>query len=251
METAMTTENAGPSGRSFTGGDARRLLREANTASLGTLNRDDGGPYVSVVNMATDPMGWPIVLISRLAWHTLNIMAHPKASILAAELPASGDVLTGSRVSVMGTFEPGDPRSLRHRYLSRHPEAGAYIDFGDFSFWRLRPERIHAVAGFGRIETMPADEVFPAVPDWNEIEESAIIHMNDDHRGAVQLYAQRLLGAEGTDWKITAIDPDGCDLAGVSGTLRLAFPAMVRNGKELREAFVALSKQTRGDVNTS
>ena len=240
----MTTENQLPTARSFSGGDARRLLRRVRNSSLGTVNRDDHGPYVSVANIATDHAGWPIIFISKLAWHTQNILANPRASILVADLPQSGDVLTGARVTVMGVLEPVDRGLLRHRYLARHPETTSYIDFGDFSFWRLRPERIHAVAGFGRIETMPAGEVFPDVNQWHEIEESAVRHMNDDHADAVRLYATRLLGARDDDWKIAAIDPDGCDLVGGTGVLRLPFLSPVQNSNELRQAFVALSSKT-------
>ena len=67
----MTT----PASRSFTGAEARLLLRRARTAALGTRNREPEGPYVSLVNIATDGQGHPVIFISRLAWHTRNIEA--------------------------------------------------------------------------------------------------------------------------------------------------------------------------------
>jgi heme iron utilization protein len=50
------------------------------------------------------------------------------------------------------------------------------------------------VAGFGRIETMGADEVFPSADEMIALEEGAIQHMNEDHEDAIQRYAEKLPG---------------------------------------------------------
>ena len=36
--------------------------------------------------------------------------------------------------------------------------------------------------------------------------------MNEDHADAVQLYAGKLLGLAGSDWRMTGIDAEGIDL---------------------------------------
>jgi hypothetical protein len=146
--------------RTFTGEEAHALLARARIASLGTLDSDTGAPYVSVVNIATDGAGLPIVLISRLARHTQNLTKDARGSLLVSELPPEGDALTGPRVTILGTFEPASDPSLRDLYAARHPESLMYLDFPDFTFWRLAPTLVHAVAGFGRIETLPPEEVF-------------------------------------------------------------------------------------------
>lgn len=238
----MTTKKAELPQRSFSGDDARRLFRKARTGSLATLNRDDGGPYVSLINLATDVEGWPIIFISRLAWHTQNLLADGRASIQVAALPAEGDALTGARVTVMGHAEQIEGAVPRRRYLARHPEAVSYIGFADFSFWRLKPQRIHAVAGFGRIETMGAEEVFPAAPDWPELEASAIAHMNADHGDAIQRYGQHVTGSTERGWLVAAIDPDGCDLVCGQHLARLEFKTPARNSGELRLAFKRISE---------
>jgi heme iron utilization protein len=231
--------------RSFTGTEARQLLRRARTGTLASLNRDGGLPYASLVNVATDVDGRPAILISKLAWHTRNLLADTRASLLVAEPPEHGDALTGARVTVMGRFvECAEPR-LRRRYLARHPEAAMYVDFGDFAFWRLEPEVVHAVAGFGRIETLGADEVFPAAAEIVSLEDSAIAHMNADHAEAVRLYATRLLGASDGDWKVAAIDTDGADLFLDGRTLRLAFDEPVWTADALRKSFATLSAKAR------
>jgi putative heme iron utilization protein len=232
--------------RSFSAAAARGLLRRVRTATLSTLNSDDGGPYVSLVNVATDVRGWPVLLISTLAWHTRNLLADPRASLMVMELPAEGDALTGARVTVMGRFSRCPDGDLVRRYLARHPEAELYAGFGDFAIWRMEPERAHAVAGFGRIETIPADEMFPPADEIGAIEEGAVAHMNQDHADAIQRYAEQLLGASPGSWTIAAIDPDGADLRRDHETLRLVFDPPVWSGAALRALLARLGTQTRG-----
>ena len=223
----------------------RQLLRRARTCSLCTLHRGDGTPYGSLANIATDVAGWPLILISRLAWHTQNLETDARASVLVGELPAKGDALVGPRVTVLGQFEPVDDANLRQRYLARHPQAGFYAGFPDFSFWRLRPSAIHGVAGFGRIETLTSGEVFPAATEMEALEVSALEHMNRDHVEAIQLYATRLLGAEPGDWRIGAIDTDGADLVLAEQSLRLNFEEPVLDAGTLRKTFAGLAEKAR------
>ena len=238
--------------RSFSGDEARNLLRRARTATLGTLNRDDGVPYASLVNVATDVRGYPLILVSTLAWHTRNLLGDARASLMVAELPPSGDALTGARVTIMGRFEKVADPQITRRYLARHPAAEMYAGFGDFAFWRMSPDRAHAVAGFGRIETISADEVFPSADEMVALEEGAIAHMNEDHADAIQRYAEKLLGAEPGGWTIAAIDPDGADLRrGEAETLRWPFPAPVYTAAALRSLLANLGAQTRSEGLTS
>lgn len=231
--------------RSFSAQEARNLLRRARTGTLGTLNREDGIPYASLVNVATDVRGWPLILVSTLAWHTRNLLADPRASIMVAELPETGDALTGPRVTLLGRFSKVEDEGLKRRYLARHPAASLYSGFGDFAFWRLEPEKAHAVAGFGRIETIGADEMFPSADEMTALEESAIAHMNSDHGDAVQLYAERLLGATPGGWKIAGIDPDGADLTRGEEVLRLQFSSPVHTAEALRAHLAALGRDVR------
>ena len=67
---------------------------------------------------------------------------------------AAGDPLEGARIMLAGRAEEaaGDQAEiLRRRYLSAHPSAEVFVDFKDFSFFRIVPSGAHLVAGFGRI----------------------------------------------------------------------------------------------------
>ena len=223
----------------------RQLLRRARTCSLSTLTRGDGTPYGSLANIASDVAGRPLILISRLAWHTQNLEADARGSVLAGELPAKGDALVGPRVTVLGRFERVEDANLRWRYLARHPQASLYADFPDFSFWRLSPSAIHGVAGFGRIETLTPDEVFPVAAEMEALEMSAIEHMNHDHAEAIHLYATKILKAPPGPWRVLAIDPDGADIGLHEQSLRMEFHTPVFTAEALRKKFAELAYEAR------
>src|SRR3954465_10870730 len=81
---------------------AKKLLREGRSGALATLMPGSGDPYCSLVNIATASDGAPLLLISRLAVHTKNILADPRLSLMLDER-RSGDPLQGARVMLQGT----------------------------------------------------------------------------------------------------------------------------------------------------
>jgi putative heme iron utilization protein len=229
---------------------ARSLLRRSRQGALATLMAGSGDPYCSLVNVASHADGSPILLISRLALHTRNILADSRVSLMLDER-AEGDPLEGSRVMLAGRAEQagaGDLPVLRRRYLNAHPSAEAFVNFSDFSFFRIRPSGAHLVAGFGRIVDLKPEQLLTDIADAGallEAEEGAIDHMNADHRDATNLYATRLLGAEVADWRCTGCDPDGLDLRAGTKTLRLDFPERVTGPGELRKMLVKLADEAR------
>jgi heme iron utilization protein len=229
---------------------ARSLLRRSRQGALATLMAGSGDPYCSLVNVASHPDGSPILLISRLALHTRNILGDPRVSLMLDER-AGGDPLEGARIMLAGRAEEAGGEAvalLRRRYLSAHPSADAFVDFGDFSFFRIVPTGTHLVAGFGRILDLKPKSFLTDISDCSallEAEPGAIEHMNEDHREAMNLYATRLLGAEAADWSCTGCDPDGIDLQAGAQTLRLDFPQRVTGPGELRKMLVKLADEAR------
>ena len=228
----------------------RSLLRRSRQGALATLMADSGDPYCSLVNVASYADGSPILLISRLALHTRNILADHRVSLMLDER-AEGDPLEGSRIMLAGRAEQAgtdDLPALRRRYLNAHPSAETFVDFNDFSFFRIRPSGAHLVAGFGRIVDLKPAQFLTVISDAGallEAEQGAIDHMNADHRDATNLYATRLLGAEVADWRCTGCDPDGLDLQAGANTLRLDFPERVTGPGELRKILVGLADEAR------
>ena len=230
---------------------ARSLLRRSRQGALATLMVGSGDPYCSLVNVASGADGSPILLISQLALHTKNILGDCRVSLMLDER-AEGDPLEGARIMLAGLAEEAggdDVAILRRRYLNAHPSAEAFVDFKDFSFFRIRPLGAHLVAGFGRIVDLGPERLLTDISDAGallEAEQGAIDHMNADHRDTMNLYATRLLGAEPADWRCTGCDPDGIDMQAVNKTLRLDFPERVTGPGELRQMLVRLAGEARG-----
>lgn len=225
---------------------ARRLLREARTATLATL-LPDGSPYASLVTVASLFDGAPVLLLSGLARHTGNIAADPRVSLLLAETRA-GDPLQGTRISLAGTIARTDDPHARRRFLARHPLATGYSAFADFAFYRIALTGGHLVAGFGRIVDLDAAVLATPLAGAEQLlaaEADAVAHMNEDHRDAIGLYATRLLGAPPGDWRIASLDPEGCDLIDGDSVRRLAFAERVTDSAALRKTLVALVKQAK------
>ena len=230
---------------------ARSLLRRSRQGALATLVPGSGDPYCSLVNIASHPDGSPILLISRLALHTRNILGDSRVSLMLDER-AAGDPLEGARIMLSGRAQEAavdQVALLRGRYLSAHPSAEAFVNFKDFGFFRIRPGGAHLVAGFGRIVDLTPEQFLTDMTGAEALldtESGAVAHMNEDHRDAMNLYATKLLGAEAGDWNCSGCDPDGMDMQAGGQTLRLDFPERVTTGTELRKMLVKLVGEARG-----
>jgi putative heme iron utilization protein len=231
---------------------AHALLRAIRTGTLATLDRHGGYPFASLVNVATDADGSPLILVSKLATHTANLEADARASLLLAET-GKGDALAHPRLTVLGTFamiapDSADVARLRRRFLARHPKSQLYADFPDFRFWRMTVVSAHLNGGFARAADLGPTELLTDVAGADaliEAEEDAMAHMNSDHADAVRLYATKLLGAPDGSWRCVGCDPDGLDLQLGNAGLRLPFPRRVTGPGELRQVLVQLAQQAR------
>src|SRR5476651_1104740 len=91
---------------------AKKLLREGRSGALASLMPGSGDPYCSLVNVATEACGAPLMLLSRLAIHTKNILADQRISLMLDERKA-GDPLQGARVMLMGELAESRSSSAR------------------------------------------------------------------------------------------------------------------------------------------
>jgi len=226
---------------------AKKLLREARSGALATLMQDSGDPYCSLVNVATTVGGAPVLLLSKLAVHTKNLLSDPRASLMLDERK-EGDPLEGARVMLMGRCAKDEDPATRIAYLRRHPDAEMYANFSDFSFYRMEVGSAHLVAGFGRIVDLKPRDMLTDVSDAKalvEAEADAIAHMNTDHADACRLYATRLLGAADGDWRCVGIDPDGIELQNERMALRLEFPQRIIALASLRAILKELADKAR------
>jgi putative heme iron utilization protein len=240
-----------PTAETETGRAARLLVRHSGEAALATmLASAPATPYASLVTVAPDTDGSPLLLLSDLAEHTKNLKADARVSLLFAAPPRAGeDPLARARVTVLGRAQATTDPLHRDRFLARHPEAAFYAGFKDFRFYRVSVERAHLVAGFGRIHWIePAAFLAPGADAIAGIAAEVIGHMNSDHLDSIRLYAERLLRrAPQREWKMAAVDPDGCDLVAGEASARLDFESAVTDGGSVRAELVRLARLARSE----
>lgn len=244
-DTAMTAEAFdGDTAASL----ARSLLRTAGAVTLGTRMAADGAPYTSLVLLAVDAAAQPLLLLSDLAQHTANIGADPRVSLLVDGTADRGERLSGPRASVQGRAAVVADPALKARFLRRHPGAAAYADFGDFRLYRVAVDRVHLVAGFGRIAWIDgADVLYPAgrAATLLAAEDEIVEHMNTDHAEAVELIARRILGQPGEGWSMAGVDPEGCDMVSDGRFARLTFTRTVDGPESCRRELVRITRRAR------
>jgi len=200
-----------------------------------------------------DEQGRPIFLISTMAMHTQNLKADARASVLVTQDDAGGDPLGASRVTLIGNVVPiakaevGVARSL---YLGRHANSRYWVDFEDFSFYRMEILDIYFVGGFGVMGWVPAAEYLSSQPDPLADSMAEIIqHMNADHKDALALLARGFARIDSEEATMTAVDRLGFHVrlktpAGMRGA-RIAFLREVRSSVETRKVLVEMVQQAR------
>ena len=249
-----------PSGRAPTHAErSRTLVSSSRAATLCTIAREPAGfPYGSLVTVALDDAGRPLMLLSELAEHTQNLAHCADASLLLAEpLDKHRTPLALGRVTVIGTCKKGpeeDREAARKAFLAAQPDASFYVDFKDFSFFRLEPVALRYVGGFGRMSWVTAADYLAAEADPLVASAPAILtHMNEDHGEAMIAYARAFAGlTEATAASMTAVDRYGFELAVTTPAgpkvARLAFDEPVATSDEVRKAMVVMVKNARAKL---
>ena len=239
---------------------ARTLAYLGRTGALATLSRKHPGhPFASVMPYALDAHGQPLVLISAMAMHTQNLQADPRASLLVTQ-PGGGpqlrepsDPLAAARLTLMGEAHPlagGEAGGAREAYLARHPRAAYWVDFEDFSFWRLDVEDVYFVGGFAAMDWVTAADYREARPDpLADAAADILEHMNHDHADALITYARHFAGEAADEATMVAVDRLGFRLRIRSGErlhgVRIAFPREVRTASESRTVLIEMLGQAR------
>lgn len=237
---------------------ARTLMYLGRIGSLSTLSRKQPGfPFGSVMPYALDAEGRPIFLISTMAMHTQNLQTDSRAALLVTQSGAddgtgtNNDPLGAARVTLIGnaapisTAEAAEPRQL---YLTRYANSKYWVDFEDFSFYRLDVADVYYVGGFGVMGWVSAAEYIQSQPDPLADSMTEIIqHMNADHKDALVSLARKFAGIEAEEATMTAVDRLGFQVRlkteeGIKGA-RIAFLRGVTNAAETRKVLVEMVRQ--------
>jgi len=233
---------------------ARTLVYLGRVGSLSTLSRKQPGfPFGSVMPYGLDDHANPIFLISTMAMHTHNIQADPRSSLLVTQPEAVGDPLGAARVTLMGNvlaLPEAEVAEARKLYLERHANSKYWVDFDDFSFYRMDVVDVYYVGGFGVMGWVSASEYYTGQPD--PLADSAIgiiQHMNTDHGDALILLARAFAGMQAQEAAMTSVDRLGFHVRlktqdGTRGT-RIAFLREVSSAAEARTVLVDMTAQAR------
>ena len=233
---------------------ARTLVYIFRIGSLSTLSRKQPGfPFGSVMPYGLDEHGRPIFLISTMAMHTQNLQADPRSSLLVTQDDAGSDPLGASRVTLLGNVLPipeAEVADARQLYLARYASSKYWVDFEDFSFYRMSVVDIYYVGGFGVMGWVSASEYGRSKPDPLADSMAEITqHMNTDHKDTLVLLARKFARIEAQEATMIAVDRLGFRLRvktddGVRGA-RIAFLREVSNPAETRKVLVEMVQQAR------
>jgi len=200
-----------------------------------------------------DEHGRPVFLISTMAMHTQNLHVDSRASLLVTQEDAGSDPLGASRVTLVGNVRPipeAEVAEARELYLARYANSKYWVDFEDFSFYRMDVVDIYYVGGFGVMGWVSASEYGRSQPDPLADSMVEIIqHMNADHKDSLVLLARKFARIEAQESTMTAVDRLGFHIRvktndGVRGA-RIAFSREVSNPAETREVLVEMVQQAR------
>ena len=231
---------------------ARTLVYLGRIGSLSSLSRKQPGfPFGSVMPYGLDEQGRPIFLISTMAMHTQNLQADPRASLLVTQDSADGEPLGASRVTLVGNVQPvpdTEVAEARELYLARHANSKYWVDFEDFSFYRMNVVDVYYVGGFGVMGWVSASEYDRSQPDpLADAMADIIQHMNADHKDALVLLARKFARTEAQEVTMTAVDRLGFQVRMTTGDgirgARIAFLREVRTSSETREVLIEMVRQ--------
>jgi hypothetical protein len=195
----------------------------------------------------------PVFLISTMAMHTQNVQTDSRSSLLVTQPDTSGDPLGASRVTLLGNIQQvavQDVAESRKLYLARHANSKYWVDFDDFSFYRMEVVDVYYVGGFGVMGWVSAQEYYGGQPDpLADTAADIIQHMNTDHGDALVLLARVFAGIESQEAVMTSIDRLGFHVRlktrdGTRGA-RIAFLQEARSPADARKVLVEMTEQAR------
>ena len=188
-----------------------------------------------------------------MAMHTQNIKTDPRASLFVTQPAADGDPLGAARATLIGNILPvpeTDLPEIKALYLARHENSRYWVDFADFSFFRMDILDLYYVGGLALgLNTTASDYAIAATDPLADSAPGILAHMNADHVAAMILLARTHSQLDATEATMTAVDRLGFHLRlktaeGMKGT-RINFPNEVSNPNETRAALVEMVREAR------
>lgn len=192
----------------------------------------EGAPFGSFVDYVLDDDGNPVLLMNEMSMHTINIEQNALDSDnnenmsslvtlftqLASETAEqSQDISRCSftcKVQKIRNDAP-DMEAIRMKYSLTHAYADQVMDSPKFAFYRLVPEKIYYVGGFGVMaKWVDVNDYKNAAPDILAEEASIIVKkLNREFKDDLENMASHLLEvSQLEDIRVTNVDRLGIDV---------------------------------------
>lgn len=231
---------------------ARSFMRKWDTGVLSTQfsKNDSEYPLGSVTPYVLTEEGDVIILISDIAIHTRNVKANPRVGFTVFDMESSHKQAS-SRVMLIGdasVVKEGDTgyETVSEKYFTFFPMARNYFKAHGFDFWRIRPNHVHFIQGFGKIYTFEASEGWHTeAPTWLGEEQGAITHMNDDHKDTLVAFGEKLLEKKAEEVSLISVDREGFHMKMDNSIHYINFLNDAGDAQGLHREFVALAKSVK------
>ncbi len=228
------------------GTEARALLLKNHQGVLSTNSVEmPGYPFGSVVPYCLDQTGHPIILISRIAQHTKNILADPKVSLLTIEQGAD-DVQLGGRLTWIAdvvALKKEESEAAADRYYRFFPQSSDFHKTLDFDFYCLVLVRARYIAGFGKIHWITPEKVLLPHSFSADQEQEIIDHMNKDHIEAMIKYCIIAnVKIEENEPQMVGIDTEGFYLSIGERIVRFDFSEPVNSAEDVRARLATMAR---------
>lgn len=232
----------------------RTLVYRTTFGTLSTMSeKHQGSPFGSLMPYGLDSKSRPIFLISTMAMHTHNLIKDPKASLFVSQTDSGGDPLDASRVTLMGEVSKvpeSETQEVRELYLNRYKNASYWVDYDDFSFYRMEITDVYFVGGFGAMGWVTSEDYTTAHVDPLADYASGIIeHMNEDHADSLILLVKEFLDFDNENASMISVDRLGFQVRfkhnGEFYSRRIGFLTEAKTPEDARKVLVEMVKQAR------
>ncbi|MEC7277526.1 MAG: DUF2470 domain-containing protein [Bdellovibrionota bacterium] len=231
---------------------ARSFMKGWDTGVLSTqfTKEENDYPLGSVTPFVMTEEGDIVILISDIAIHTRNIKANPKVGFTVFDMESSHKQAS-SRVMLIGDAEvvkegAEDYTSVSEKYFTFFPMARNYFKAHGFDFWKIKPNHIHFIQGFGKIYTFEAEKGWRQDPPaWKGEEMGAITHMNEDHKDTLHSFGEKLLEKKAEEVSLISVDREGFHMKLDNSIHYLNFLSDAGDASGLHREFVSLAKSVK------
>lgn len=227
--------------------EAQELLASAEYGVLSSISVQlEGTPFGSVASYCRSSAGHPLIFISTIAQHTLNILADPRVSLTVLAGPGA-DVQAEARLTISGEAKKCNvDGEEEQRYFSYFPAAEGYRKFHDFACYEIVPSAVRFIGGFGKIFWMDKSDFFEPSPLDQQSHDYVVGHMNKEHSNNLADYLKAYLNvsAEG-EAKLIAVEEHGMDIIADGRKYRVPNLRPIRSADDAHHVMVDMAKDAR------